>query len=203
MLTRIQQRLLELPEVVHGPTESHQAAVLLAITRNEQNPSLVLTKRSEFLSTHSGEVSLPGGKWEVQDRHLRDTALRETWEEVGVTPESVELVGDLPVVNTWRGLTVAPFVGLIDENTEFIPNPGELDAVFQVPLQFFLDDQRVRTDIFMRDMGNVWAPAYEYEGFEIWGFTARLIASFVSHVFELDISKDHSAPVKHWSAQSD
>jgi len=204
MLTLLRDKLSALPATDHLVGFSRdQAAVLLAITRSEDNPSLVLTKRSELLTTHSGEVSLPGGKWDPQDPDLRHTALRETWEEVGIVPQDVELLGALPIAHTWRGVAVAPYVGLIDENTLYTPNADELDAIFHVPLQFFLDDRRIRTDVFDRKLGNVWAPAYEYEGFEIWGFTARLVASFLNGVFGAGIGLEHSAPVKHWAAQAD
>lgn len=175
-----------------------QAAVLVALTDNSSNPSVVLTKRAETLSSHSGEVSLPGGKWEPQDPDLQFTALRETHEEIGVAPETVQVLGALPTLQTYQGLTVSPFVGIIPEDLVYIPNKDELDAIFHVPLSFFVADQRIRTDTFERNIGHTWSPAYEFEGFEIWGFTARLLTSFVSKALEVDIAKENPAPVKHW-----
>lgn len=184
------------PEPVDGTVT--QAAVLIALTDNRESPSVVLTRRSATLSSHSGEVALPGGKWEPQDPDLATTALRETHEEIGVEPEKVQLLGALPTLQTYQGLTVSPFVGIIPENLSYIPNQFELDAIFHVPLSFFVEDQRIRTDTFNRKIGHVWSPAYNFEGFEIWGFTARLLVNFVSSALEVDIPQDNPAPVKHW-----
>jgi len=178
---------------------SKPAAVLIAVTNTPDNPSVVLTRRSQHLSSHSGEVSLPGGKWDPEDGSLRTTALREAHEEIGLEPGLVEVLGALPVFQTWQGIEVTPFVGVVPEKLVLTPNLDELDAIFQVPLQFFIDDQRLRTDIFERNVGHVWSPAYEFDGFEIWGFTARLLVNFISGAFDVDIGRDNPAPVKDWS----
>ncbi len=178
---------------------SKPAAVLIAVTNTPENPSIVLTRRSQHLSSHSGEVSLPGGKWDPEDGSLKTTALRETHEEIGLEPGLVEVLGALPVFQTWQGIEVTPFVGVVPEKLVLTPNLDELDAIFQVPLQFFIDDQRLRTDIFERNVGHVWSPAYEFDGFEIWGFTARLLVNFISGAFDVDIGRDNPAPVKDWS----
>ncbi len=174
------------------------AAVLIALTNTPENPSIVLTRRSQHLSSHSGEVSLPGGKWDLEDGPLETTALREAQEEIGLEPQLVEVLGALPVFQTWQGVEVTPIVGVVPETLDLTPNLDELDAIFQVPVQFFLDDQRLRTDIFERKVGHVWSPAYEFEGFEIWGFTARLLVNFISDAFEVQIERENPAPVKDW-----
>ncbi len=176
-----------------------QAAVLLALTESVDNPSIILTKRSENLSSHRGEVSLPGGKWESQDSSLVETALRETQEEIGLDPSQVELLGPLAVFQTYRSVNVVPFVGIVPEGLIYRPNPGELDAVFQVPVSFFLEDNRIRTDVFDRDVGHTWSPAYNYQGFEIWGFTARVLVNFLSKALDVDIGPDNPAPVRNWT----
>lgn len=175
------------------------AAVLIALTNTPENPSVVLTRRSQNLSSHSGEVSLPGGKWDPEDGSLEITALREAHEEIGLEPELVEVLGALPVFQTWQGVQVAPIVAVVPEILTLTPNLDELDAIFQVPLQFFLDDRRLRTDIFERKVGHIWSPAYEFEGFEIWGFTARLLVNFISEAFDVEIKRENPAPVKDWS----
>ncbi|NHO64532.1 CoA pyrophosphatase [Aestuariicella hydrocarbonica] len=182
-----------------GALES-PAAVLIAITEHEEAPAVVLTRRSLKLKNHSGEVSLPGGKWEPQDRTLQETALREAEEEIGLDPGVVEVLGALPVFQTWKGVNVAPFVGVIPPHLEFVPNYDELDEIFLVPLSFFVEDQRIRTDVFEREVGHVWSPAYEFDGFEIWGFTARLLINFLNDAFEeVEILRESPAPIKDWS----
>lgn len=199
MLDKLREYLnnttFESPEVGQTP---NQAAVLIALTDNRENPSVVLTKRADTLSSHSGEVSFPGGKWEEQDPSLEFTALRETHEEIGVAPEQVEVLGGLQTYQTFRGLHVSPYVGVIPEGLIYKPNPAELDEIFHVPVSFFLDDKRLRTDTFDRKIGHRWSPAYGYDGFEIWGFTARVLTNFLWKALEADIEEDHPAPVKHW-----
>ncbi|GAA5316870.1 MAG: CoA pyrophosphatase [Candidatus Pelagadaptatus aseana] len=175
------------------------AAVLLALTSNEQNPSVILTKRAMHLNNHSGEVSLPGGKWEDQDESLMRTALRETHEEIGMQPDWVDVICNLPVAHTWQGIEVTPYVGVVAENLPLQPNPDELDAIFEVPLSFFLKDQRTRTDVFPREGGAVWSPAYDYQGYEIWGFTARLMVEFLNQFWGSELSRTNPAREKDWS----
>lgn len=175
------------------------AAVLIAITDDPDDPEVILTRRAAHLNNHSGEVSLPGGKWEPQDESLEQTALRETEEEIGLPPEKVEVLGSLPVFQTWKGINVAPFVGVIPQGLTFTPNYDELDAIFTVPLRFFMEDRRVRTDVFEREVGHLWSPAYDYDGYEIWGFTARLLVNFLNDVYELEIQRENPAPIKDWS----
>ena len=176
-----------------------QAAVLIALTDNAQDPCVVLTRRAEWLTYHSGEVSFPGGKWERQDPSLEHTALRETHEEIGVSPDQVEIVGALPVFQTYLGQNVSPFVGIIPEGLHYTPNLGELDAIFHVPLSFFIEDRRIRTDRFNRELGQRWSPAYDFDGYEIWGFTARVLVGFLAAALDVDIGPEHSAPVVYWN----
>ncbi|WP_439133379.1 CoA pyrophosphatase [Pseudomaricurvus sp.] len=189
----------ELPPLSELPDP---AAVLIAITDHPDEPEVILTRRAAHLNNHSGEVSLPGGKWETQDQNLQETALRETEEEIGLPPEKVEVLGGLPVFQTWKGINVAPFVGVIPQGLTFTPNYDELDAIFQVPLKFFMEDRRVRTDVFQREIGHLWSPAYDFEGYEIWGFTARLLVNLLNDVYELEIQKDNPAPIRDWSQES-
>lgn len=175
------------------------AAVLLALTDNEENPEVILTKRAVHLNSHSGEVSLPGGKWEVSDTDLLQTALRESWEEIDIEPSSVEVLGSLSVAHTWQAIKVAPYVGVVPEDIILKPNPDEIEAIFKVPLRFFLEDNRLRTDVFPRPNGQVWSPAYDFDGYEIWGFTARLMINFLNDYCDANIQCDNAAPVKDWS----
>ncbi|NIB43011.1 CoA pyrophosphatase [Pseudomaricurvus alkylphenolicus] len=199
MLARVRSFLAASPYPSPDPKDyDKRAAVLIALTDHDDDPRIVLTKRAEHLNSHSGQVSLPGGKWDVEDASLLQTALRESWEEVGLQPELVEVLGALPVVQTYQGVNVAPFVGVVPKDVELVPNYQELDAIFQVPVSFFLRDERVRTDIFNRSVGHAWSPAYHFEGFEIWGFTARLLASFLNEALGADIHKESRAPVMEW-----
>lgn len=177
---------------------SKQAAVLMAIT-DEVNPHVVLTLRSSALKRHSGEVSFPGGWLDATDSSLAYTALREAQEEIDLCPSQVELLGNWRSRYARGGVRVQPVIGLIQPNIVLTPNPGELDAVFKVPLSFFMQDRRARTDVFTHEGKEHWVPAYEFEGFEIWGFTAGIIIDVLNSTLDAGISKDHvTAPLRHY-----
>ncbi len=173
-----------------------QAAVLVALTDHPSDPHIVLTKRAKHLSTHSGEVSFPGGKWDPEDAHLLHTALRESEEEIGLPPAAVEVLAALKARRTGRGMRVTPFVGIVPADIPLIPNPAELDAVFHVPVSFFLADQRIRTDFYRLQNREFWAPAYHFDGFEIWGFTAGVLVALLNQVYQAGIEVDNPAPIR-------
>ncbi len=173
------------------------AAVLLAVTDDPLNPEIILTQRAGHLSTHSGEVSFPGGKVDDTDGSFRATALRESQEEIGLEPSEVEVLGQLPSVLTRWKIDVTPIVGIVPKGVGLTPNFDEIDSIFHVPVSFFVRDQRVRTDVFRRGHVEFWAPVYHFEGYKIWGFTAGIIVSFINQVYSAGISEDSSdAPKK-------
>lgn len=156
-----------------------QAAVMVLIT-DEVSPQVVYTLRSKHLNQHAGEVCFPGGKWEPQDSSLLATALRETHEEIGLAPMMVDVLGVLPARATRSGAMVQPFVGKIPADCRFDLNHHELEELFSVPLVEFRQGLQVRTDVFEHNGQRVRIPAYVYNGFEIWGFTAGVTAELLS-----------------------
>ena len=186
------------------PTDDYQmypsqAAVLIGVTDDPREPEFILTLRSAHLSSHAGQVAFPGGKWDREDRSLMETALRESHEEIGLEPQAVEVLGAMPTARTGWDVLVTPYVGIVPTGVNLTPNLGELDSIFRVPLSFFLDgDRRARTDVFNRDRAHQWAPAYHYDGYEIWGFTASVIVSFLNRTFDADIVRESAAPVRKW-----
>lgn len=171
-----------------------QAAVLIAVSGEGANQRLLLTRRAEHLHKHRGEVAFPGGKWEPGDNNLLATALRESFEEVDLQARDVCVIGQLSTCYTRAGVAVTPFVALVSENLQLRPNPEELQALFWVPMDYFLEDRRERTDIFQHSDLEEWAPVYHFEGHKIWGFTARLITEFVSSYCGIKIARQHCAP---------
>lgn len=175
-----------------------QAAVLMAFTR-EPDPQVLLTRRSAELKRHSGEVAFPGGWLDQEDTSLLTTALRETQEELGVDPASVEVLGPWRSRFARGGIRVQPIVGLIDPDLKLTPNPDEIDEVFKVPVSYLLKDDRFRTDVFQEAGVERWIPAYQYQGFEIWGFTAGVLVDLLNKALGGGIVRDHpSAPVRHF-----
>lgn len=158
-----------------------QASVMVLFT-DAENPEMIFTLRAQHLTNHPGEVAFPGGMWEAGDSTLLDTALRESHEEIGLSPAAVKLLGACKPRATRAGVRVTPFVGVIDPHIELVPSPDELDAVFRVPLSAFRTGIQTRTDIFSH-AGKSWrVPAYQHEGYEIWGFTAALTQEIITAV---------------------
>ncbi len=175
--------------------KSREAAVLIALSQQTSGEeSVLLTLRSEHLSTHSGEVAFPGGMRDNEDPCLRHTALREAHEEVGLEPDRVDIVDRLPVAKTYRDVMVTPFVGRVDSPGGLEPNDNELQSLFWLPLSFLLADKRVRTDIFQWSGREMWSPVYEWQGYTIWGFTARVLVDFVNHCGIGVIGRSNAAP---------
>lgn len=173
----------------------NEAAVLVAITDDPVDPTVILTKRAEHLAVHSGEVSFPGGKWEAIDSSLIDTALREAQEEIGLAPEMVTVINVEPSTISRGGMKVTPYVGVIPAGIDFVPDPNELDAVFEVPLRFFFEDKRARTDVYTVNGQDYWSPVYLFDDYEIWGLTARVLIQFLNRAFGAGIERDSEAPV--------
>jgi 8-oxo-dGTP pyrophosphatase MutT (NUDIX family) len=130
------------PELVQerrfGNRVPAQAAVLLPLVMHPR-PTLLLTQRTLHLSTHSGQIALPGGKLDATDADATAAALRETFEETGLPPERVEVLGALPVYTTGTAFLVTPVVGLVQPGFVLQPNPHEVDDVFEVPLDFLMN----------------------------------------------------------------
>ena len=168
--------------IIDQPTLA-QAGVLVAIT-DEAEPHIVLTRRADHLSTHSGEVAFAGGKKDESDPDIIFTALREAYEEIALASKQVTVIGELDQVVSRFGYVVTPIVGLIPADVTFTANLDELDAVFKVPLRFFLETEP--HDYFER--GNISIPSYHFEGFRIWGLTAMMITEMMNNHLNANIS---------------
>lgn len=177
------------PEVVREPRFSErppaEAAVLVPLVQRPQGSAVLLTERTAHLPTHAGQIAFPGGKRDPHDASLNAAALREAQEEVGLHPRHVELIGQLPVYTTGSGFRVTPVVALVHPPFSLNPNPGEVDAVFEVPLQFLMDPANHRRHAFdwqgrprqwfsMPYLENLPGGGEPVERF-IWGATAGML----------------------------
>ncbi len=182
-------------DLIDVKQERNQAAVLIAITEAADGQEFVLlTERAKHLSIHSGEVAFPGGKWESEDSSLLDTALRESHEEVGLAPSRVNIIEQLPVSHTRQGISVTPYVGRVESRDGLVANIDELQSLFWVPIDFLLKDIRERTDIFTVEGSEYWSPVYDWMGYTIWGFTARVMVDFLNRVYGQNIQRCSEAP---------
>jgi 8-oxo-dGTP pyrophosphatase MutT (NUDIX family) len=169
------------PLVLPPDMTRRQAAVLLPLFKNATEYHLVFTKRTETLPHHKGQVSFPGGSFEPADGDLLTTALRESFEEVGLCPEHVSILGRLDDQASFStNFTISPFVGLIPYPYSFRPNPAEVAIVFDVAVSVLADPTVGRSYLRVRDDG---ATIEDYEfhvnGHVIWGATARIVRHFL------------------------
>ncbi len=167
------------PQPALPDTGRREAAVLLALTAPGE-PEVVLIKRAEHLNSHGGQVALPGGMWDPGDASLLETALRESEEEIGLPSARVELIARLPRRETRAGIPVTPYLARIPHDLALRPDPGELDAVFRVPLGFLLDQDNLVSDRFEIAGGWQQLPCYRYRGYRIWGFTFQVLVHFLN-----------------------
>lgn len=153
------------------------ASVLVPIVARPAELTVLLTRRTAHLRAHSGQVAFPGGRTEPSDVSPEATALRETREEIGLAEERIEPLARLAEYRTRTGYRVTPVVGLVRPPFALAPDPGEVDAVYEVPLSALLDPARhqLRSRAFEGRRVAYWA--IEWRGIEIWGATAGMIVN--------------------------
>lgn len=156
-----------------------EAAVLIALTHADI-PEIIFTRRSPQLNSHGGEVAFPGGKRDPEDCNLIATALRESHEEIGLPQHRVDILGSTGEVVSRLGIKVTPYIGLIDREEKLIANPDELDRIFRVPVDYFLEGNRQHTDQ-LRYRGELFqVPSWQYGEYRIWGLTAIMLVEFLN-----------------------
>lgn len=151
------------------------AAVLLAIT-NEPQPKVLLTRRASHMRHHAGEVSFPGGRREDGDTSNIVVALREAFEETGLNPFQVELLGELPSQRSKSGMWVKPIIGLIPPNPVLVPQPEEIERIFYVELMQMIKAQPLPYPIQLNQQ-QYYMPSFQLDNEIIWGLTARILVS--------------------------
>ena len=157
-----------------------QAAVLVPLLCKGGEYHILFTRRSNQVAHHKGQVSFPGGAFSEGDCSLLDTALRESWEEIGLEAGDVEILGELddtPTVSS--GFAISPFVALIPYPYEFKVSHEEIDEIFDVPISALLSKAKVRQESRVVLGEIVTAFSYEYGGRVIWGATAGIVKQFL------------------------
>ncbi|WP_297823158.1 CoA pyrophosphatase [uncultured Paraglaciecola sp.] len=157
------------------------AAVLLPILEYKNALTVLFTVRASHLKHHAGQVSFPGGKQEPTDHSLIETALRETHEEVGLPPEKVEIVGNLPLYRTVSRYEVRPYVGFIGAPTSLILDKNEVDRTFEVPLNFLMDKSNHLIHWVKRKDEQFPVYFIPWKQYNIWGATAAFVRNLSNH----------------------
>ncbi len=163
--------------------EEVDAAVLLPLYGWPEEPGLIFTERRADLSRHAGEISFPGGRPDPGDADLRQTALREAEEEIGLDPATVEPGEALPTTGTFvTGYRIHPFVGRIPHPRELSlrPNPAEVETVLTFSLDVLREGYEIRR--LIRRGVPIHTPTYEVDGHLIWGATARILGDLLERL---------------------
>ena len=161
--------------------EQRDAAVLVpVITRGDADGThLLFTKRADHLGEHPGQMSFPGGGREPSDEDLTATALREANEEIGLNPETAEIVGRLDDIRTITRYAVRPFVARIPDN-EYVPDEREVAEVAVLPIAALTDPTNYDSE--RRDhphYGDIRLHFFRVDGYVVWGATARILVQFL------------------------
>jgi 8-oxo-dGTP pyrophosphatase MutT (NUDIX family) len=161
------------------------AAVLIGLVDRPQGAQLLFTQRAEHLHDHAGQISFPGGRVEPEDAGAPGAALREAHEEIGLAPQHVEVLGQLPVYRTISGYEVTPVVGWIDAAAALRADPLEVEEAFEVPLAFLMDSANHQRRLVVQGEHRRTVYAMEYHGrrrYLIWGATAAMLRNFYRFV---------------------
>lgn len=187
MIDTIRQRLLAYQANALLPETNPQAAVLIPLCEKKGELHIVLTKRTDLVQNHRGEISFPGGRMESSDYDLTVTALRESKEEIGLLPDDVEIIGRMDDIVTVSNYHVTPFVGEID--TAVCPygwclQEREVAEILEVPIMHLLDRTNLIEVPRNRNGALVMMEGFQFGDHLIWGATARILRNFLDVAVE-------------------
>jgi 8-oxo-dGTP pyrophosphatase MutT (NUDIX family) len=173
------ERLEALTKVARDKNEARKASVLALFYPSVTNePYLILILRKTYKGVHSAQVGFPGGKAEDEDDSPKETALRETEEEVGVARNTVTVLKKMTEIYIPPSdFFVQPFIGLTKDTPEFIAQDDEVEALIEVPLSHFLDNSIITTKKITTSYAiDIEVPAYILNGHIVWGATAMMLS---------------------------
>jgi 8-oxo-dGTP pyrophosphatase MutT (NUDIX family) len=159
-----------------------KSSVLILFYIRNNIDYLVFIRRPIYNGVHSGQISFPGGKWEVTDKSLYHTALRETREEIGVNTQDVRFCGKLTdLYIPPSNFIVSPYVGIYNSSGNFSPDPLEVAEIIEIPFTFFLNSASVKNiTIHLQDGFKIDTPCFDFQGNIIWGATAMILNELIT-----------------------
>lgn len=173
-----------------------KSAVLFTIIPHADVPyELVLIHRTNRGSRHRGEMAFPGGKLDPNDKSLKDTALREAEEEIGVPRENVKLLGCLHDFPTMTRYIITPFLGIIHEDQKLVKEKREVQKIVKIPISFFTNKSNFKEQVMDIEGKNFPVFYFNYEDqksdqrYTIWGATAYMIVTFLETIYDYKLSK--------------
>jgi len=180
------ERIREIPKENYHPRKS---AVLILLFPANNSVQTVLIERPVYEGVHSGQIAFPGGRFEDTDADLQQTALRETFEEVGVQPGSIEILGRLTdLYISPSNFLVSPFIGYTAAIPDFIPDAREVQSIIITDL-FSMGAMEKGVKTITHSSGfKIKTPYYEIEGFTVWGATAMMISELNAVIAETNVT---------------
>ena len=181
------KRLIDVSSENYNPKQS---AVLILLFPENDSIHTILIQRGKYEGVHSGQIAFPGGRFEEGDLDLKQTALRETAEEIGITPKSINVIGCLTdVYITPSNFLVKPFIGVINHKPDFILDLVEVEKIILVNV-FNLNDKSIRKEKSILQSGGykIKTPYFEIEGLTVWGATAMMISELNAVVEKIKIT---------------
>lgn len=154
------------------------AAVLIGLVDRADGPTVLLTKRTDHLKDHAGQICFPGGRIEPEDATIEAAALREAEEEIGLDPTKVDIMQRLSPYDTTTGFRIHPVVGWIEPPFDITPDDFEVAEVFELPLAFILDPANHQRQSHIRNNQRRSYYVLPYQGRFIWGATAGMLVNF-------------------------
>lgn len=179
-------------ETLPGEDEQRPASVLVPVVAHDK-PTMLFTVRSSRLRSGSGQIAFPGGRADATDLTPEHTALRETWEEIGLPGDRVEVIGRLSHYVTRAGYRVTPIIGLVQPPLVLKPNRDEVAEIFEVPLDYVLDPSNHLTHTHHSNGRLRQYFAVQYEDYYIRGVTAGLLVNLHRHVSGVSRAESHRA----------
>lgn len=185
------RRALALPRPTPVIGAGVAAAVLVPLFERDGDLHLLFTTRSAALPTHAGQVSFPGGRHAATDASLLATALRETFEEIGLAPTDVDVLGGLDPIHTFSSnFLITPYVGRIPYPHTLRLDAREVDDAFAIPLAVLLDPTATIAETWTIEGRTIPVTAYRHDGRTIWGATQRITASLLDLVIAIRADQD-------------
>jgi 8-oxo-dGTP pyrophosphatase MutT (NUDIX family) len=183
---KIKSELSSREKKICSSADYRKASVLILLVNKNSSPHVILTMRTDKVSTHKGDVSFPGGTIDAEDENSLFTALRETCEEIGIPPEKIKVLGEFDEYISLAGFHVNVFAGAADYPLQYNLSEDEIDSILEVPLSCFCNEGYYKCDRFEHKGEEVCVYYYDYCGTTIWGMTARILTDFAAMVLKQD-----------------